>query len=138
MNANRASFNGPNGVKAQPNAQQKAAAANAKKMPPTSQQLARQQAASKDQNLRASANKGKPNADAINSFNKNEGVGTRQGRRTGTRGCSWSAVQAKVKTKSGTHPNLIARAQAPDKPEKDPELKRGWKRWKQIRERNRT
>jgi len=29
-----------------------------------------------------------------------------------------------VKIKSGTHPNLIARAQAPDKPEKDPELKR--------------
>ena len=79
MNANRASFNGPNGVKAQPNAQQKAAAANAKKMPPTSQQLARQQAASKDQNLRASANKGKPNADAINSFNKNEGVGQGKG-----------------------------------------------------------
>jgi hypothetical protein len=27
-----------------------------------------------------------------------------------------------VKTKSGTHPNLIARAQAPGKPERDPEL----------------
>src|SRR5438270_7040622 len=33
-------------------------------------------------------------------------------------------AQAKVKTKSGTHPNLIARAQAPGKPEKDPELER--------------
>ncbi len=31
VNANRTSFNGPNGVKAQPNAEQKAAAANAKK-----------------------------------------------------------------------------------------------------------
>ena len=75
VTANRASFNGPNGVNAQPTAQQKAAAANAKKMPPTSQQLSRQQAASKDQNLRASVNKGKPNADAIKSFNKGEGVG---------------------------------------------------------------
>src|SRR6266516_5592563 len=50
VNANRASFNGPNGVKAEPTAEQKAAAANAKKMPPTSQQLARQQAAAKDRN----------------------------------------------------------------------------------------
>src|SRR6266496_4259815 len=75
VTANRASFNGPNGVNAQETAAQKAAAANAKKMPPTSQQLSRQQAASKDQNLRASVNKGKPNADAIKSFNKGEGVG---------------------------------------------------------------
>jgi hypothetical protein len=48
-------------------------------MPPTSQQLARQQAASKDQNLRASVNKGNPNADAIKSFNKGEGVGQGKG-----------------------------------------------------------
>jgi hypothetical protein len=33
-------------------------------------------------------------------------------------------AQAKVKIKSGTHPNLIARAQAPGKPEKDSELER--------------
>src|SRR6267378_404979 len=79
VNANRASFNGPNGVKAEPNAAQKAAAANAKKMPPTSQQLARQQAAAKDKNLQASVNKGKPNADAVKSFNKNEGVGQGKG-----------------------------------------------------------
>src|SRR6266436_5367958 len=78
-NVNRASFNGPNGVNAQESAAQKTAAANAKKMPPTSQQLARQQAASKDQNLRASVNKGNPNADAIKSFNKGEGVGQGKG-----------------------------------------------------------
>src|SRR5438105_4617213 len=77
--ANRASFNGPNGVKAEPTAEQKAAAQNAKKMPPTSQQLARQQAAAKDRNLQASVNKGKPNPDAIKSFNKNEGVGQGKG-----------------------------------------------------------
>jgi hypothetical protein len=79
VNTNRASFNGPNGVKAEPNAEQKAAAANAKKMPPTSQQLARQQAAAKDRNLQASVNKGKPNADAIKSFNKSEGAGQGKG-----------------------------------------------------------
>jgi hypothetical protein len=75
VNTSRASFNGPNGVKAEPTAEQKAAAANAKKMPPTSQQLARQQAAAKDRNLQASVNKGKPNPDAIKSFNKTEGAG---------------------------------------------------------------
>jgi hypothetical protein len=79
VNSNRASFNGPNGVKAQPTAQQKAAAANAKKLPPTSQQLSRQQAAAKDRNLQASVNKGKPNADAVKTFNKNEGVGQGKG-----------------------------------------------------------
>jgi hypothetical protein len=76
---NRASFNGPNGINAQETAEQKAAAANAKKVGPTSQQLARQQAASKDQNLRASVNKGNPNADAIKSFNKTEGAGQGKG-----------------------------------------------------------
>jgi hypothetical protein len=79
VNANRASFNGPNGVKAQATAEQKAAAANAKKVGPTSQQLERQQAAGKDQNLRASVNKGNPNADAIKSFNKGEGAGQGKG-----------------------------------------------------------
>src|SRR4029450_1089426 len=79
VTSNRASFNGPNGVKAQPTAEQKAAAQNAKKMPPTSQQLERQQAAAKDRNLQASVNKGKPNAAAIKTFNKNEGAGQGKG-----------------------------------------------------------
>ena len=79
VNANRTSFNGPNGVNAQETAAQKGAAANAKKMPPTSQQLARQQAASKDQNLRAPVNKGNPNADPIKSFNRGEGTGQGKG-----------------------------------------------------------
>jgi hypothetical protein len=70
VNATRVSFNGPNGVKAQPTAEQKAAAENAKKMPPTSQQLARQEAASQDPKLQASNNKGHPNPDAIKSFNQ--------------------------------------------------------------------
>src|SRR5215216_815330 len=74
VNANRTSFNGPNGIKAQPTAQQKAAAANANKVGPTSEQLNRQQAAKKDQNLLASKNKGHPNNEAIKSFDKREGA----------------------------------------------------------------
>jgi hypothetical protein len=70
VNANRTSFNGPNGVKAQPTAEQKAAAE--KKVPPASEQLARQEAASKDKNLQASVNKGHPNQDAIKSFNQTQ------------------------------------------------------------------
>ncbi len=83
VNANRASFNGPNGAKAEATAEQKAAAANAKKMPPTSQQLARQEAAAKDPNLQASKNKGHPNNEAIKSFNKNEAAGAGKGKGEG-------------------------------------------------------
>jgi hypothetical protein len=79
VNRSHTSFNGPNGVKAEATAEQKAAAANAKKVGPTSQQLSRQQAASKDQNLRASVNKGNPNNEAIKSFNKSEGAGQGKG-----------------------------------------------------------
>jgi len=80
VNASRTSFNGGNGgIKAEPNAEQRVAMANAKKEGPTSQQLERQNLASKDQNLRASVNKGKPNQEAIRSFNKNEGLGQGKG-----------------------------------------------------------
>jgi hypothetical protein len=86
VNRSHTSFNGPNGVKAEQTAEQKAAAQNAKKMPPTSQQLSRQEAASKDPNLQASKNHGHPNNEAIKSFNQShehgkgaEGVGTAGG-----------------------------------------------------------
>jgi len=80
VNASRTSFNGGNGgLKAQPNAEQRKAMANTNKVPPTSEQLNRQKAASQDQNLRASVNKGKPNQEAISSFNKNEGAGRDRG-----------------------------------------------------------
>src|SRR6266550_504740 len=72
---NRASFNGPNGVKAHQTAQQKAAAANARKMGPTSQQLERQNAAKQDPNLQAKNNKGHPSNDAVKSFNQTHGKG---------------------------------------------------------------
>src|SRR5437773_9881941 len=105
VNANRASFNGPNGIKAKPTAEQKAAAANAKKTGPTSQQLARQQAASKDQNLRASVNKGNPNADAIKSFNKGEGVGQGNGGEQGL-GAATGAGAGKGENKIGNASEL--------------------------------
>jgi WXXGXW repeat (2 copies) len=99
VNANRASFNGPNGVKAEATAEQKAAAANAKKMPATSQQLARQEAAAKDRNLQASVNKGHPNSEAIKSFNKGEGAG--QGKGTGAEGAGPAAGAGKAGNKPG-------------------------------------
>jgi WXXGXW repeat (2 copies) len=92
-----ASFNGPNGMNAQETAAQKAAAANAKRVPPTSKQLERQQAASKDQNLRASVNKGNPNADAIKSFNRGEGAG--QGK--GAQGPGAAGAEAGAANKAG-------------------------------------
>jgi len=76
VNRTHTSFNGPNGVKADATAEQKAAAENAHKMPPTSQQLARQDAASKDHNLQASVNHGNPKPDAIKSFNQTHEHGT--------------------------------------------------------------
>jgi hypothetical protein len=74
VNHNRAAFNGPNGIKAEANAEQKAAAANANKVGPTSQQVSRQQAASKDPGLQAKNNKGHPNNEAVKSFNRTEGT----------------------------------------------------------------
>lgn len=100
VNASRTSFNGGNGgLKAQPNAEQRAAMANAKKEGPTAQQLERQKFASKDQNLRASVNKGKPNQEAIKSFNKAEG---RNGQEVGAVGGAAGAGAGKGANERGT------------------------------------
>jgi hypothetical protein len=105
VDTNRAAFNGPNGVKAEPTAEQKAAGENARKMPPTSQQLARQEAAAKDRNLQASANKGHPNADAINSFDKREqhgkGAGAEHGKGAGAEGLGTAAEARNAGNKPG-------------------------------------
>jgi hypothetical protein len=93
VNRSHTSFNGPNGVKAEATAEQKAAAENAKKTPPTSEQLARQEAASKDHNLQASVNKGHPNPDAIKSFNQQHG--------TGAEGVGGAAGAGKGENKTG-------------------------------------
>ena len=101
VNASRTSFNGGNGgIKAEPNAEQRAAAANAKRIPPTEQQLSRQQLASKDQNLRASANKGKPNTDAIKSFDKNNGVAAGKGGEQGLGAAGGAAGAGKGENRS--------------------------------------
>jgi hypothetical protein len=100
VNANRTSFNGGNGgIKAEPNAEQRKAMANADKVGPTSQQLNRQQAASKDQNLRASVNKGKPNQEAIKSFNTAERTG--QGKGAQGVGAGSGAAGAGAENKAG-------------------------------------
>ena len=64
-NTTRASFNGPKGVMAQPTAQERAAAESAQHIAPTSQQLARRQAAASNRDLRAAVNHGRPPAEAI-------------------------------------------------------------------------
>jgi WXXGXW repeat (2 copies) len=69
--AGRTSFNGgPKGVKAVATAQEKAAAAQRRSFA-TSQQAARQERASKNLDLRASVNKGRPKEAAINSVREN-------------------------------------------------------------------
>jgi hypothetical protein len=95
VNANRASFNGPNGVKAQPNAQQKAAAE--KKVPPTSQQLERQNAAKQDPKLQAKNNQGHPNNEAIKSFNQSH----EQGKGAGGVGAAGGAGAGQGENKTG-------------------------------------
>jgi hypothetical protein len=76
VNRTQTSFNGPNGVKAEATAEQQAAAQSATKVPPTSQQVARQEAASKDSNLQAANNDGHPTNDAVKSFNQSHERGT--------------------------------------------------------------
>ena len=68
----RAGFNGPGGAKAQPT-QQERAAAKAKHSPATSEQRARVEAARKDPALQAKNNKGKPDAQAIEALDRNNG-----------------------------------------------------------------
>ncbi len=65
----RASFNCPGGVKAEATAEEKAAA-GARHVPATSDQVARQQAASKNRDLRASVNHGHPKVAAIKSLER--------------------------------------------------------------------
>ena len=109
-------------MKAEPNAEQRAAAANAKKMPPTSQQLSRQQAASKDQNLRASANKGHPNNEAIKSFNKNEGAG--QGKGAQGLGAAGGAAGAGAGNKPGNVNERNLQGAGADAEKLEPDRKR--------------
>ncbi len=74
VRGNRASFNGQGGVKAEETAEEKAAA-NARHVSATSEQLSRKEAANKNHDLHASVNHGHPNATAIKSLeHKGEGA----------------------------------------------------------------
>ncbi len=68
----RAGFNGPGGAKAKPTSREQAAA-KAKHIPPTSTQRSRVEAAKKDPALHAKNNKGKPNAEAVRTLDRNNG-----------------------------------------------------------------
>ena len=68
----RAGFNGPGGAKAKPTKQEQAAA-KAERVPATSEQRARVDAAKNDPALHAKNNKGKPDAEAVKTFDRNNG-----------------------------------------------------------------
>ena len=68
-NRGRASFNGPNGVKAEATSEEKAAA-NAQHVPATAKQTSVREAASKNRDLQASVNKGRLKAAAIEAVRK--------------------------------------------------------------------
>jgi hypothetical protein len=74
----RASFNGQGGVRAEATAEERAAA-NARHLPATSEQVSRKEVASKNRELRASVNNGHPNTAAIKSLDqggaKTQGAG---------------------------------------------------------------
>jgi hypothetical protein len=102
--ASRASFNGPGGVKAEPTAQEKAAE-NARHVPATSEQISRQQAASKNRDLQASVNHGHPKAAAIKSFNQHvqKGASTEQAKVSSEKAATKAETAAKAETaKKGT------------------------------------
>ncbi len=71
----RAGFNGPGGAKAQATAAEKAAG-NGKRIPPTSVQQERVNAAKNDPALRVKNNKGKPSPEAVQALNRKTGVAT--------------------------------------------------------------
>jgi YXWGXW repeat-containing protein len=69
---NRASFNGPGGTTAKPTAQQQAAA-KAEHIPATVAQTSRLEAAKNNPDLHVANNQGKPKAEAIKAFDRNNG-----------------------------------------------------------------
>jgi hypothetical protein len=86
QNVGRTSFNGgANGVKAVATAQEKAAETHRRSFA-TSQQLSRQELASKNRDLQASVNKGRPKTTAINAVRENEPQTKKAEQRTATAG----------------------------------------------------
>ena len=100
----RAGFNGPGGAKAKPTKQEQAAA-KAERVPATSEQRARVDAAKNDPALHAKNNKGKPNAEAVKTFDRNNG------RQTADEGPTGAGKQAGDRNQAGDGNQAGARKQ---------------------------
>ena len=96
----RASFNGPGGVKAEATAEEKAAAA--RRVPATSEQVARQQAASENRDLQASVNHGHPKIAAIKSLDQKaqKAEGTERSKVSSKKSANKAENAAKAETAS--------------------------------------
>ncbi len=81
----RVSFNGPGGTTAKATAQEESAA-KAEHMAATSAQLSRREAAKNNPDLHVANNQGKPKADAIKAFDRNNEVQAGAGKRKGSGG----------------------------------------------------
>jgi hypothetical protein len=109
--ASHASFNGPGGVKAEPTAEEKAAA-GARHVPATSEQVSRQQAASKNRDLQASVNHGHPKTAAIKSLDQNaqKVQGTEHGKASFEKSAKVeNAAKAETASKKGATPRTSGR-----------------------------
>jgi hypothetical protein len=95
----RASFNGPGGVKAEATAEEKAAA-EARHVPATSEQVSRQQGASRNRHLQASVNHGHPNVAAIKSLDQNaqRAEGAERGKASSEKSANKAERTAKAET----------------------------------------
>ncbi len=109
----RKSFNGPGGVQAKPTARERAAA-KAEHIAPTSAQKSRVAAAKQDPGLRAKNNKGKPNSDAVRTFESKHrpgkaetaaGAKSQRGNRQTGEGNRAAANKANDRTGRGTKGN---------------------------------
>ena len=107
----RAGFNGPGGAKAKPTAREQAAA-KTKHIPPTSAQRSRVEVAKKDPALHATNNKGKPNAEAVESFDRNHGrqaaAGAKKQTGAATRTGSEKAKGGAAQAENRSHPTAQA------------------------------
>ena len=97
----RAGFNGPGGAGAKPTKQEQAAS-KAERIAATSEQRARVDAAKKDPALQAKNNKGKPDAEAVKTFDRNDGRQAAAGSaEAGTREQGGARAQGGAREKAG-------------------------------------
>ena len=136
----RASFNGPGGTTAKATAQQEAAA-KAEHIPATPAQQSRLEAAKTNPDLRVANNQGKPKAEAIKAFDRNNGTGQAEARKgkgnageeagnsafghkqgdattrtTGSQNNAYGKAQsAEARTKSKSHANKVVTTHHPSR-----------------------